>query len=131
VDNPFGAVGTAKYVLLTTFRKNGSGVGTPVWAVLDDGKLYVWTVTDSWKVKRARRTPAVTLQPCTMSGKPSGEVVNATARILDEAGTERVRQLIRRKYGLPGWLTVSGSILRRGRQGTVGLEFTADATPPN
>ncbi|MQY17231.1 PPOX class F420-dependent oxidoreductase [Nocardia macrotermitis] len=125
MDNPFGAVGTANYVLLTTFRKDGTPVGTPLWAALDDGKLFVWTVTDSWKVKRIRRNPAVTLQPCNVSGTPRGAVVNGTARILDEADSDRVRRLIKRKYSIQGWLVVAGSQLRRGRKGTIGIEITA------
>ncbi len=127
MENPFGAVGTANYVLLTSFRKNGTPVGTPLWAALDDGKLYVWTVTDSWKVKRIRRNPAVTLQPCTVSGTPRGAVVKGTARILDDAGSDRVRRMIKRKYSIQGWLVVAGSQLRRGRKGTIGIEITADA----
>lgn len=127
MDNPFGAVGTANYVLLTSFRKNGTPVGTPLWAALDDGKLYVWTVTDSWKVKRIRRNPAVTVQPCTVSGTPRGAVVNGTAQILDDTGSDRVRRLIKRKYSIQGWLIVVGSQLRRGRKGTIGIEITADA----
>ncbi|WP_280263152.1 PPOX class F420-dependent oxidoreductase [Nocardia wallacei] len=125
MDNPFGPVGTANYVLLTTFRKNGSAVATPVWAALDDGRLYVWTATDSWKVKRIRRDSAVTLQPCNATGKPRGAVIDGTARVLDAAGSERVRGLIKRKYSVQGWLIVTGSVLRRGRQGTVGIEITA------
>ncbi|MCX4092829.1 PPOX class F420-dependent oxidoreductase [Nocardia sp. alder85J] len=126
MDNPFGTAGTAKYVLLTTFRKDGTPVGTPIWAALDDGKLYVWTVADSWKVKRIRRNPAVTVQACNASGKPQGdEVVEATAHILDEAGGDRTRTLIKKRYSLPGWLVVTASTLRRGRNGTVGIEITA------
>jgi len=127
VKNPFGAVGTANYVLLTTFRKNGTPVDTPLWAALDDGKLYVWTVTDSWKVKRIRNNPAVTLQPCSAGGTPRGAVVKGAAQILDDTGSDRVRGLIKRKYSLQGWLIVTGSQWRRGRTGTVGIEITADA----
>ncbi|MBO0854478.1 MAG: PPOX class F420-dependent oxidoreductase [Nocardia sp.] len=125
VDNPFGPVGTANYVLLTTFRANGTGVGTPVWAALDGGKLYVWTVTDSWKVKRLRRNRELTLQPCSVSGKPRGAVIRGTGVVLDEQGSSRARDLIKRKYGVMGRLTIMGSLLRRGRTGTVGIEITA------
>lgn len=126
MDNPFGPAGTAKYVLLTTFRADGSAVATPVWAVLDDARLYVWTETESWKVKRLRRNPEVALQPCSVSGKPhDGEVVRGTGTVLDEQGSDRVRQLIKRKYSLPGWLIVTGSVLRRGRKGTIGIEISA------
>ncbi|MEV5447304.1 PPOX class F420-dependent oxidoreductase, partial [Streptomyces sp. NPDC052644] len=53
-----------KYVLLTTFRKDGRAVSTPVWAVRDDDTLAVWTVADSGKVKRIRRDGTVTVAPC-------------------------------------------------------------------
>ncbi|WP_019925922.1 PPOX class F420-dependent oxidoreductase [Nocardia sp. BMG111209] len=126
MDNPFGVAGTAKYVLLTTFRKDGTPVGSALWAALDDGKLYFWTVADSWKVKRIRRNAEVTVQACSASGTPQGdEVVRATARILDDAGSDRVRTLIKKRYSLPGWVIVTGSVLRRGRRGSVGLEVTA------
>lgn len=123
----FEAVGKADYVLLTTFRKNGTPVGTAVWAAEDDGKLYVWTETESWKVKRLRNNPAVTLQPCSPSGKPRGEVVEGTGVVLDAEGTERVRKLIKRKYWLLGPLLVTGSVIRRGKSGTIGLEITPAA----
>ncbi|WP_067821667.1 PPOX class F420-dependent oxidoreductase [Nocardia inohanensis] len=125
MENPFGAVGTANYVNLTTFKKDGTPVGTPLWAALDDGKLYLWTVTDSWKVKRIRRNPQVTLQPCDVRGKTHGEIVKGTAVLLDTAGSDRTRALIRKRYGIIGALTVVGSVLRRGKGGTIGIEVTA------
>lgn len=128
MTNAFGEAGTADYVMLTTFRKDGSPVGTPVWAVADGGKLYVWTVTDSWKVKRLRRNPAVTVQACDARGKKlSGPVIDGTGRVLDAAGTEHVRTLLKRKYKLLAWVTLLGSTLRRGKAGTVGIEVTPAA----
>ncbi|NEW37367.1 PPOX class F420-dependent oxidoreductase [Nocardia cyriacigeorgica] len=118
------AVEKADYVLLTTFRKDGSPVGTPVWAASDDGKVFVWTETESWKVKRVRRNPAVTLQPCSYKGTPRGEVIDGTARVLDAAETENVRRLLRKKYFLIGPLVILGSTLRRGKSGTIGIEIT-------
>ncbi|MEU8897428.1 PPOX class F420-dependent oxidoreductase [Nocardia sp. NPDC048505] len=122
-----GAVGKADYVLLTTFRKDGTPVGTPVWAVASEGRLYVWTVTDSWKVKRLRRNPAVTVQPCNVSGKPHGDIVEGTGRVLDAEGTEHVRKLLKKKYFITGPLVILGSNLRRGKSGTIGLEITLGA----
>ncbi|WP_040870152.1 PPOX class F420-dependent oxidoreductase [Nocardia exalbida] len=127
MTNSLDAVAEADYVLLTTFRKDGTPVGTAVWAVTDNGKLYVWTVTDSWKVKRLRRNPAVTLQACNATGKPRGAVIEGTGRLLDAEGTERVRKLLRRKYWLTGPLVILGSNLRRGKSGTIGIEITPAA----
>ncbi|MFI1920425.1 PPOX class F420-dependent oxidoreductase [Nocardia sp. NPDC020380] len=125
MDNPFGPVGTAKYVSLTTFKKDGTPVSTPVWAALDNGKLYVWTETNTWKVKRIRRNPQVTLQPCDFRGKTHGETVKGSALVLGDAGSENTRQLIKRKYGIIGQVIVLGSTLRRGRTGTIGIEIAS------
>ena len=120
----FGEAGTAKYVSLTTFRKDGTPVATPLWAALDGDRLVLWTRTESWKVKRIRRNPAVTVQACdARGGKLFGEPVAGRAEILDAAGTERVRGLIIAKYGIAGRITVLGSTLRRGKGGTVGLSI--------
>jgi PPOX class probable F420-dependent enzyme len=120
-----GDVATAKYVLLTTYRKDGTPVGTPVWGVARDDKLYVWTETESWKAKRIRRNPAVTVQACDMRGKTTrGNLVEGSARLLDAPETERVRGWVRRKYWLTAPLLVLASNLTRGKDGTIGIEIT-------
>lgn len=119
-----GDLASAKYILLTTYRKDGTPVGTPVWTVARDGKLYVWTEVDSWKAKRLRRNPAVTVQPCGIRGTPHGAVREATARQLDATETGRVKGMIRRKYWLTGPATVLVSDLFRGKDSTVGIEIT-------
>ena len=125
---PFGQAGTAKYVQLTTFRKDGTPVSSPLWAALDGDKLLMWTVTDSWKVKRLRRNPAVVVQACDVRGKQTyGDPVSGTAQILDTPGSDHARDVVQKKYGLLGWVTVKGSLLRRGKKGTVGLAITADS----
>jgi PPOX class probable F420-dependent enzyme len=118
-----------EFVLLTTYRRDGSAVPTPVWAVPLDAGLGIWTVADSGKVKRIRRDPTVDVAPCDRRGRARGRAVRGRARVLDAAGTERVRAAIRRKYGLPGRLGLALSRLRRGRDGTVGLAvdlYTSD-----
>jgi uncharacterized protein len=90
----------------------------------DGDALAVWTPTKSGKVKRLRRRSSVLVGPCDFRGNPLGEQVSGRASIMDAAGSDRVRRLIRRKYGVMGWLTVNGSLLRRGRAGTVGIQIT-------
>ena len=121
----FDDIAKGKYVLLTTFKKDGTGVPTPLLGALDGDRLLMWTVTDSWKVKRIRRNPRVTIAPCDMRGNPQGEAVDARAEILDGHGTEKARAAVASKYGILGWLTVKGSVLRRGKDGSVGLAITA------
>lgn len=117
-------LGAGKYLLLTSYRKNGTPVATPVWVVRDGDALGVWTAADSWKVKRIRARGDVLVGPCDLRGNPTGDQIPATAEICDAATTARYRQLIARKYGLMGRLTLLGSRLRRGVDGTVGIRVT-------
>ncbi|PVX65452.1 UNVERIFIED_ORG: hypothetical protein FNL38_105407 [Nocardia globerula] len=124
VTPDFKRVTESKYVLLTTFRKDGTPVATPLWAALDGERLLVWTVTDSYKVKRIRRNPSVTVVVCDARGNPKGDPVAAKAEILDGPGTDHARDAIARRYGIIGWLTMKGSLLRRGKTGTVGIAIS-------
>ncbi|MEU3830493.1 PPOX class F420-dependent oxidoreductase [Streptomyces sp. SID486] len=123
-DTRLDRLGAGKYLLVTSFRKNGTPVATPVWVVRDDDALGVWTTADSWKVKRIRRHPGVLVGPCDVRGNPTGDQSPATAEITDPATTARYRTLIARKYGILGRLTLLGSRLRRGADGTVGIRVT-------
>jgi hypothetical protein len=116
-----------KYLLVTTFRRDGRAVPSPVWAARDGESLVVWTVSDSWKVKRIRNNGTVRLAPCSVRGEPQGDEVGGHAVLLDSAETERARKLIARKYGLIGQISMLGSRLRRGSDGTVGIRLTVDA----
>jgi uncharacterized protein len=89
-----------KYVSLTTFRKSGVGVATPVWFGELDGKLYVMTRSDMGKSKRVRNNSRVTVAPCTIRGRITGPEFTATARILPPEEHPRARQTINQKYWL-------------------------------
>jgi uncharacterized protein len=117
-------LGAGKYLLITSYRKNGSGVATPVWVVPDGAALGAWSAADSWKVKRIRARADVLVGPCDVRGRPTGDQVPGTAEICDAATTARYRTLIARKYGIAGRLTLLGSRLRRGPAGTVGIRVT-------
>jgi PPOX class probable F420-dependent enzyme len=120
-----------KYVLLTTFRRDGRAVPTPVWVVRDGDALAVWTVRDSGKVKRIRRDGKVTVAPCDVRGRPHGEATAGHATIAAApAEVDRVRGLIRRKYAVLGRLVLLGSRLRRGTEGTVAVRITLPAGAP-
>ncbi|GGQ21948.1 MULTISPECIES: PPOX class F420-dependent oxidoreductase [Streptomyces] len=112
-------LGSARYVSLTTFRKDGTPVATPVWAVADGGELYVWTRSDSWKVKRIRNDGRVTLAACDVRGRveEGASVVEGRARLLDEEGLRRVRRLMSRKYTWQFWVVdVPAALARRGKR---------------
>jgi len=125
VDNAaLERLGAGKYLLVTSYRKNGTPVATPVWVVRDGDTLGVWTVTDSWKVKRIRNRADVLVGSCDVRGSPTGEQIPATAEICDQDVTEHYRRLIVRKYGINGRLVLLGSRLRRGKKGTLGIRVS-------
>lgn len=117
-------MGEAQYALVTTYRKDGRSVPTPVWVVRDGAALAIWTVSDSGKVKRIRRNSSVLVGPCDIRGRSTGDQVPAEAVILDPEGTERVRKLLAKKYGILGRITLLGSRIRRGANGTIGIRVT-------
>jgi uncharacterized protein len=97
-----GRLGNEPFVSLTTFRRNGEGVATPVWVARDGDALVVLTPEESYKVGRVRADPRVRLVPSTRTGrvKDGGPLVEGTAEVVaDPAETGRQRDLIRRKYG--------------------------------
>jgi uncharacterized protein len=80
-----------KYALLTTFRRDGTPVPTPVWFGVADGRLYVRSEAEVGKVKRIRNDPHVRVAPATFRGKPVGPTTEGLARILpsdEESGAE-------------------------------------------
>ncbi len=98
-----------KYISLTSFRKNGDGVATPVWFGEDGEKLYVMTRSDMGKTKRIRNNPQVRVAPCTIRGKITGPVFFALARILPPQEHTHARKAINRKY----WMARLPLIWRR------------------
>jgi uncharacterized protein len=89
-----------KYVSLTTFRKSGVAVPTPVWFGEMNDKLYVMTRSDSGKYKRIRNNPRVQVAPCTIRGKITGPQFEATARILAVEEWPAAQKAIHQKYWL-------------------------------
>ena len=95
----FAPVLKARQILLTTFRKTGEGVATPVWFAERDGRLYLFTSALAGKVKRLRHTPRVTLAPCTFNGTVTGPALEAQVRFIADRGeARRASRAIRRKY---------------------------------
>jgi PPOX class probable F420-dependent enzyme len=92
------AVHGQKYISLTTFRKSGAKVATPVWFGEDGDRLYVMTRSDMGKTKRIRNNPKVTVAPCTVRGKVTGPEFPALARILPAEEQAHARQTLHQKY---------------------------------
>ena len=122
----FAELAKAQYILLTTFTKDGRPKPTPIWTALDSergDRLLVITEGNSWKVKRIRNTPRVTLATCTMRGRPTSAAVEGTAALLDRSETGMVYDAIGQRYGLVGKVFNFFSKLRGGMHNNIGLEL--------
>lgn len=108
------------FIQLTTFRRNGEAVPTPVWVVPDGGALAVFTPTGTGKLKRIGHTPQVTVAECNRRGRVPDDVepVAATATTTaDPAEVHRVTRLLADKYGLQFRLfMLVERVLSRGRR---------------
>lgn len=86
------------HILLTTFRKNGEGVPTPVWYGRQENHLYVFSLEKAGKVKRIRNNTKVQIAACTGTGRVTGSTIEAQARILPRQEERTARRALRRKH---------------------------------
>ncbi|WP_406456802.1 PPOX class F420-dependent oxidoreductase [Streptomyces sp. NBC_00876] len=117
----------SEYVSLTTYRKDGTPVATPVWAAADGDELFIWTKSDSWKVKRLRNDSRVRVTVCDVRGRiaEGAPTAEGTGRLLDERGTAAVRRVIGRKYTWKYWLLdYPAMIVRLGKRPHTGIAVT-------
>jgi PPOX class probable F420-dependent enzyme len=105
-----------QFVSLTTYRRNGVGVLTPVSPVVRDAKLYFLTMSETGKVKRLRNNPRVTLAASTANGRLTGPRIEGTARRLSEAESAGLRSEFRRAWGIMGYLILGVQDLRRKKR---------------
>ena len=99
----FGPLESSKTALLTTYRPGGEAVGTPLSIAMANGKVYFVTASDSGKARRLARTDRVTLAPCTLGGKVTGETVACRARRLDPEERRRVAKGLLKPTGPLFW----------------------------
>ena len=121
----FAEVAKSEYILLTTFTKDGRPKPTATWAAQDGDRLVVITQEKSWKVKRIRNTPRVTIAVCDRSGNREGEAVEAKATILEKSANGATYDAIGKRYGLLGKTFNVFSKLRGGMKNNVSIELKA------
>jgi uncharacterized protein len=104
-----------RYLSVTSFKRDGTGVATPVWFVADGSRLLALTDLHSAKVRRMRRNPHILVAPCRADGRLRGEPVPARAEVLTAtADLERVGRLLTERYGISYRLVML--IYRLGRR---------------
>lgn len=119
-------IGRSKYVSLVTYRKDGTGVATPVWHAVDNGELFVVSEARAWKVKRIRNNSEAEVTVCNLRGRvePGAPTAKGTARLLDEAGTQTARTLLARKYVLSRLGNWFARVLHLRRPPVIGIAVT-------
>jgi uncharacterized protein len=116
-----------KTVLLTTFRRDGTPVATPVSIAVEGNRAFVRTWDTAGKVKRIRSTPEVTIAPSTARGTPTGPALPVQAKILTGSESSHAGHLLARKYPLlHGVLVPLAHRLRRNTTTHIGLTLRTD-----
>ncbi|WP_329175907.1 PPOX class F420-dependent oxidoreductase [Streptomyces sp. NBC_01477] len=95
---PFGEFARQKTILLTTYKRDGTPVGTAVSIAVEGERAYVRTYSAAWKVRRLRNDPRVEIAPSTVKGKPTGPAVRARAVLLTGEDAARAGRALARKY---------------------------------
>ena len=118
------AVLAAQYVALTTFRKDGTPVVTPVWAASEGDSLYIFSNPNAGKVKRVRNSSRATVAPCTATGTITGAALPAEAYLLSDDQMPKVWSLLVKKYGIAARLFVAYDAIRSlvGKARAAGIE---------
>ncbi len=101
LGSSLSALSEEQFVLVTTFRRSGTAVATPVWVARSDGHVVVSTPEGTGKVKRLAHTDRVQLQACSRRGAPlaGAPVVEARATVSRDPGDrERAERALLAKY---------------------------------
>jgi hypothetical protein len=119
-------IGRSRYVSLTTYRRSGAAVATPVWHVLDGGELFIVSDAQAGKVKRIRNDGRVVVTVCDLRGRiaPDAPSATGTARLLDEAGTQTARTLLAGRYLLSRLGNWFAALLHLRRRPLIGIAVT-------
>ena len=106
----------AKTILLTTYKRDGTPVATPVSVAFDGERPFFLSYDKAWKTRRLRRNPAVQAAPSTLRGKATGPAIRARATLLDgEQARVAARALARRHRVLQAILVPTAHRLMRYR----------------
>lgn len=88
------------YINLSTRKKSGDHVNTPVWFAQHNNTIYIFSSGDAGKVKRMRNFPSAKIAPCTVSGKLLGEWIEVSSRIIDDPSIQHeAYKALLKKYG--------------------------------
>jgi PPOX class probable F420-dependent enzyme len=129
LDQRIASLEKHRYISLTTFRRDGRAVATPVWFALDGHRIIVGTDAASGKVKRIRANGRATVAPCDMRGKAKGHPLAAAGRLLPGSDDARALALLGRRYRLmkplvDAWTAATHFVRRKQRPAAIFIEPT-------
>ena len=128
MSSDFASASNARTILLTTYKRDGTPVPTPVSIAFDDGRAFFRSYDKAWKTKRLRNNPQVEFAPSTLRGKATGPPVQARATLLDgEQARVAAKALARRHRMLQGIMVPMAHRLLRYQ--TMHYELSPDPRP--
>ena len=110
-------------IVLTTYRRDGTPVGTPVNIAVNGERAFVRTWDTAWKLKRIRNNPEAEIAPSTVRGEPTGPAIHVRARVLEGGESAYAGRAIARKHPLLHGFLVPLIHRLRGNE-TVHIELT-------
>jgi PPOX class probable F420-dependent enzyme len=115
-------------VLLSTYKRDGTPVGTAVNIVVEGDRAYFRTWDTAWKLRRIRNNPEVEFAPSTALGRPTGPASRARARVLEGKESVHAGRLLARKYPVTHGILVPLVHRLRGNK-TMHVELTPKGAP--
>jgi hypothetical protein len=120
-SDKLAALEKQKYINLETYKKSGQAVKTPVWFMISDGLIFVYTTQNTGKAKRIKNNQKVRVMPCGMRGEPKGDWIDGTARFATETETLNAIKLRHKKYGLKAKLV--GMFVKRENPAVIAIQI--------
>ena len=117
-------------VLLTTYKRDGTPIGTAVNIVVEGDRVYFRTWDTAWKLRRIRNNPEVEFAPSTPLGRATASAIKASATVLQGEESDRAGRLLARKYPAMHGLLVPLIHRLRGNK-TMHVELTPNRAPPH
>lgn len=134
MDDHLAALARGRYISLTTYRRDGRAVATPVWFAVDGRRVLVWTDMASGKAKRVRLNGHATVAPSDARGKITGASFDMRARMLPADEFDASNRILRRKYRVlkplvDAWTGVTHALRRKPPpvEGYIELQLPVDA----
>jgi PPOX class probable F420-dependent enzyme len=100
MDPRIATLAKSRYISITSYRRDGRAVATPVWFAPDGDRVVVWTDPASGKAKRIRAGSRVTVAACDIRGRVTAAAFDGQARILAPSERARSRALLAKRYRL-------------------------------